>query len=221
MHERFAKRIEEGLTRLAASCDRQRQNPLIIAQRVGRLLGQNTRSAGLFQTEVQTSGDGSARLVWSKLKGWQDWAGLSEGCYVLRSNVTDWTAQELWEAYMQLTEAEGAFRIHKSDLSLRPIWHQKQDRVGAHILVCFLAYVLWKTLGQVCHRAGLGEEPRKVLAELAQIRVIDVIVPTRSGVDLHKRCVTRPTDHQAILLQRLGLHLPSRMKLTDTPKMPM
>jgi len=96
---------------------------------------------------------------------WRDWAALSEGCYILRSNVTDWKDQDLWEAYIQLTEAEGAFRIHKSDLSLRPVWHQKPDRVQAHILVCFLAYVLWKTLAQLCRQAGLGDEPRKVLDE--------------------------------------------------------
>jgi hypothetical protein len=215
MHERFAARIEEGLLRLQAACIRQRQDPLTIAQRLGRLMGQNSRAAGGFRTEVQTASDGSAWLDWSRVPDWQDWAALSEGCYILRSNVTDWTDQDLWEGYMQLTEAEGAFRIHKSDLCLRPIWHQKQERVQAHILVCFLAYVLWKALGQLCRQAGLGDEPRKVLAELAQIRVIEVVVPTRSGVDLHKRCITRPTDHQAILLHRLGLHLPSRMKAID------
>jgi hypothetical protein len=222
MHERFARRIEQGLLDLQAACIRQKQNPLTIAQRLGRLLGQNSRAAGLFQTEVQTAADGSAWLDWQKVQDWQDWAALSEGCYILRSNVTEWTDQELWEAYMQLSEAEGAFRIHKSDLSLRPIWHQRPDRVQAHILVCFLAYVLWKTLGQLCRRAGLGDEPRKVLDELAQIQVIDVTVPTRKadgspGPLLHKRCVSRPTDHQAILLHHLGLHLPSRMKIMDPP----
>ena len=80
---------------------------------------------------------------------------------------------------MQLTEAEKAFSIHKGDLSLRPVWHQKQSRVEAHVLVCFLAYVLWKTLGQMCAAAGLGDEPRKVLAEIAQIQAVDVVLPTR------------------------------------------
>ena len=75
---------------------------------------------------------------------------------MLRTNIKDWKAQDLWEAYIQLTQAETAFRIHKSDLKLRPIWHQKEERVKAHILVCFLAYVLWKMLGQMCKRAGLG-----------------------------------------------------------------
>jgi transposase len=218
MHDRFARRIEQGLLDLQAACIRQKQNPLLIAQRLGKLLGRNSRSSGGFATQVMTASDGSAWLEWSKILHWQEWAALSEGCYILRSNVTDWTPQELWHAYIQLTEAEGAFRIHKSDLSLRPIWHHKADRVQAHILVCFLAYVLWKTLGQLCQRAGLGHEPRKVLAELAQIRVIDVTVPTRhadgpEGPLLRQRCVSRPSEHQAILLHHLGLHLPSRMKV--------
>ena len=115
---------------------------------------------------------------------------------------------------MQLTEAEAAFRIQKSDLQIRPIWHQKEERVRAHILVCFLAYVLWKTLGQLCRRAGLGDEPRRVFAELAKIRTVDVVLPTHTGVTIRKRCVTRPNDHQAILLQRLGLRLPLHVRLT-------
>jgi hypothetical protein len=220
MHRRFARRIEQGLLDLQVACIRQKQNPIIIAQRLGRLMGANSRAAGGFRTEVQTATDGSAWLDWSHDANWRDWAAISEGCYILRSNVTDWKDQELWEAYIQLTEAEGAFRIHKSDLDLRPVWHQKAHRVQAHILVCFLAYVLWKVLGQLCRRAGLGDEPRKVLDELSQIQVIDVTVPTlrpdgSDGPLLHKRCVSRPTDHQAILLHHLGLHLPSRMKAIE------
>jgi hypothetical protein len=134
---------------------------------------------------------------------------LSEGCYLLRSNVADWTGEELWRAYVQLTEAELAFRIQKSDLALRPVWHQKTERVQAHILVCFLTFVVWKTLGQMCRRAGLGDEPRKVFEQLRQIQMVDVVLPTCSGVEIRRRCVSRPTQHQAILLQRLGLHLPA------------
>jgi len=114
-----------------------------------------------------------------------------------------------------IQDAEAAFRIHKSDLQIRPIWHQRQDRVEAHILVCFLAYVLWKTLGQMCRQKGLGDEPRRVIDELSQIRMVDVVLPTRSGVEIRKRCITQPTDHQAILLQRLGLHLPSHLAVAE------
>lgn len=209
MRDRFEKRIEEGLRKIEAACKKGRQNPLKIAQRVGRLLGANTRAAGLFQVEVEADGNGMARLRWSRSEQWRDWARLSEGCYLLRSNVLDWTPEELWRAYIQLTEAEDAFHIQKSDLQLRPVWHQKPERVQAHILVCFLAYVLWKTLEAQCRQAGLGDEPRKVFRELAEIALVDVTLPTRNGVTLRKRCIGQPNQHQLVLLQRLGLKLPA------------
>jgi transposase len=213
IHQRFERRIEEGLKTIEAGCSKRRQDAVTVAKRVGRLLGQNSRAAGLFETEVLTESDGRARLVWRKVEAWRNWAALSEGCYLLRTNIHDWSGEELWKAYIQLTEAEATFRIHKSDLKIRPVWHQKAERVQAHILVCFLAYVLWKTLGQMGRAAGLGDEPRRVFEELSKIRVVDVVLPTRSGPIIRRRCVTRPTDHQAILLQRLGLNLPKSLPL--------
>ncbi|MFQ5810836.1 MAG: IS1634 family transposase [Armatimonadota bacterium] len=210
MHDRFEQRIEEGLRRIATTCQRQRLSPAVVGQRVGRLLGRNSRAAGLFAVEVETDGKGRASLAWRKVEAWRDWVALSEGCYLLRSNIHDWSDQQLWETYIQLTEAEAAFRVHKSDLAIRPIWHQKEDRVLAHILVCFLAYVLWKSLSGWCVQAGLGHEPRRVFEELGKIRLVDVVLPTRQGTEIRKRCVTRPTDHQAILLQHLRLRLPTR-----------
>lgn len=212
MHGRFAKRIEERLTSMAARCRKQKRHPMKVEREVGRLLGQNSRSAGLFDVHVQQRDDGGAELVWKKVEAWREWAELSEGCYLLRTNVADWSDEALWKAYIQLTEAEAAFRIHKSDLSIRPIWHQKQDRVLAHILVCFLAYVLWKTLAGLCQHAGLGDEPRRVLHELEDIRVVDVVLPTRQGAEIRQRCVTKPSEHQQILLHQLRLNVPSRLK---------
>ena len=212
MHERFAKRIEERLTSMQERCGKQKRDPLKVARELGRLLGQNSRAAGLFDVDVRKRDDGGTELVWKKVKAWQEWSELSEGCYLLRTNVADWSDEELWKAYIQLTEAEAAFRIHKSDLSIRPVWHQKEDRVLAHILVCFLAYVLWKTLAGLCDRAGLGNEPRRVFKELQDIRVVDVVLPTRKVVEIRKRCVTKPSEHQQILLHKLGLQLPSRLK---------
>jgi len=215
MHEKFEKRIEEGLAALARLAENRTMTAVAVSHRVGRLLGQNTRAAGAFKTEVSSDASGKAVLTWEKVESWRSWARLSEGCYLLRSNVSDWTAAELWRAYMQLTEAEGAFHIHKSDLSLRPIWHQKKERVQAHVLVCFLAYVLWKTLGQMCKAAGLGNEPRKVLDEIAAIQTVDVILPTRCGRRIRKRCVGKPTEHQAILLHKMGLSLPRSLEVVD------
>ena len=215
MHDRFEKRIEEGLTSLAKMAGTRTMTPVQLSHRVGRLMGQNTRAAGGFQIQVTADPQGNAQLKWEKVQSWRSWASLSEGCYLLRSNVKDWSAADLWRAYTQLTEAEGAFRIHKSDLSLRPVWHQKKERVQAHVLVCFLAYVLYKTLGQMCKSAGLGDEPRKVLDEIAAVQTVDVILPTRCGQELRKRCVAKPTEHQAILLYKLGLSLPKSLGIVD------
>jgi hypothetical protein len=215
MHDRFAKRIEEGLVRMEEGCRKRKQKVVAVAKRLGRLLGLNSRAAGMFEADVVSGPDGEAQVVWRKVEDWRQWASLSEGCYLLRSNVTDWKAEDLWQAYMQLTEAEEAFAIHKTDLRIRPVWHQKQDRVDAHILVCFLAYVAWKTLGQMCRRAGLGDEPRRVLDELGRIRLVDVVLQTRDGRQIRRRCVSRPDDHQSILLHHLGLTLPEYLPATD------
>ena len=214
MHERFEARLEAGLDKIADGCAKRRHTPVAVAQRIGRLLGRNSRAAGLFKVEV-TDHQGRAQVVWSKVDAWREWSNLSEDCYLLRSNITDWSAQDLWHAYIQLTEAEAAFRIHKRDLAIRPIWHQTTERVQAHILVCFLAYVIWKALGQMCQRAGLGDEPRKVFNEIAQIQMVDVVLPTRIGVNLRRRCVAQPSKHQAILLQRLGLTLPTHLEIHE------
>ena len=212
MHRRFEQRIEKELQKIEASCKRRKWKKEVIDRRIGSVMAKNSRAAGLFEVEVQEAAGGRTTISWEKKDVWRDWAKLSEGCYLLRSNVKDWSPEELWKAYIQLTEAEAAFRIHKSDLGIRPIWHQREDRVLAHILVCFLAYVLWKTLHQMVQAAGLGDEPRRVLDELSKINMVDVVLPTRCGVEIRRRCITQPTDHQAILLQRMGLHLPRQQK---------
>ncbi len=206
--QRFEQKIEERLASMTSRCEKQKRDPMKVERDIGRLLGKNTRAAKLFEVTVKKTKDGSARIQWKKIEAARDWATLSAGCYLLRSNVTDWSEKEMWKAYIQLTEAEAAFCIQKSDLKIRPIWHQKEDRVLAHIFVCFLAYVLWKTLGQMCDRAGLGSEPRRILDELGELRMMDVILPTRSGIEIRIRCLSKPTDHQQILLDRLKLRLP-------------
>ncbi len=96
--------------------------PVAVAQRLGRLLGQNSRAAGLFHTEIQTAPDGRAVLLWKKVNAWRDWAALSEGCYLLCRNVTDWSDEDLWKAYIQLTKAEVAFRKrHYADSRTRKL----------------------------------------------------------------------------------------------------
>jgi len=217
MHARFARRIEDGLTRLGARLRRARR-PLDVRRlerQLGRLLERNQRAAGRYVIDFvpDPTQPAGVRLDWSARPEWDDWARWSEGCYVLRTNVTDWSPEDLWRTYIQLTDVEAAFRIQKSELGIRPVWHQRTDRVQAHILVCFLAYVLWKTLEQWQRRAGLGQSPRTIFDELRRIQSTDVVLPAEDGRELRLRCVVRPDAAQAALLDRLGLDLPQRLRV--------
>ncbi len=219
MHGRFSLRIEAALKRLAGRIERSKQ-PIDreqVERQVGRLLQRNSRAARRYQITFETATDKPAglRLQWSVDPQWEDWAEQSEGVYVLQTNILDWTPDALWKTYIQLTEAEAAFRIHKSDLSLRPIWHQRADRVQAHILICFLAYVLWKTLEQWQARARLGNSPRFLLDQLREIHSVDVALPLADDPqkEVKIRCVVRPEPAQAMLLDRLGVRLPERLRI--------
>jgi transposase len=219
MHERFSARIEAGLGSLGRRLERSRR-PLdrgVLERQIGRLLERNRRAAGRYQIQLVDDDRlaSKLRLQWSVHEKWDRWARQSEGSYVLRTNVSDWTPEEMWRTYIQLWEVEAAFRMHKSELSIRPIWHQKEERVLAHILVCFLAYVLWKTLEQWQSRAGLGNSSRTILEEIGRIHSADVVLPLgdHSGREARIRCVIRPDRAQAVLLDRLGLRLPERLKL--------
>jgi transposase len=219
MHQRFAARIDTALKKLEHRITRAKK-PLArapIERQLGRLLQRNSRSAGRYQIELidDATVPATLRLQWSIRPDWERAAQISEGCYVLRTNVAELTAQQTWQTYVQLTQAEAAFRIHKSELSIRPLWHQKERRVRSHILVCFLAYVLWRTLEQWQSQAGLGNSPRTLLEEFERIRSTDVVLPLAADPAhvLRLRCVVRPDKAQAILLQRLGLRLPERIRI--------
>jgi len=217
MHERFEKRIEEGLQSLERRLDKAKKKPnrSQVERQIGRLLGKNSRAAGLFDikvSEVERDGaDGLLEVSWAKKDEWREWAKLSEGCYLLRTNLTDWTAKDLWKTYIQLTQAEAAFRTQKSELNLRPIWHHKEDRVQAHILFSFLAYAMWKMLELWMSRCGLGNGPRPLIEEFERIKSNDVVLPTSSGREVRIRCVTQTDESQRILLDRLGLNIPTRL----------
>jgi transposase len=216
MHDKFSRRIEAALERLAARIARskKRLDPAPLNRQIGRILQQNQRAAARFAIALEPdSCPAGLRLRVVCNVAFDDWAALSEGAYLLRSNITDWSDQQLWKAYIQLTQAEAAFRIQKDQLNVRPVWHQREDRVQAHILVCFLAFVLWKSLEMWQQRAGLGNSPRTILEELARIQSHDVILPTTTHGQIRLRCVTQPDPAQAALLDRLGIILPKRMRL--------
>lgn len=219
MHERFSKRIEEGLQSLSRRIEKSKMalERGEVERQIGRLLGTNSRASARYSivlTQDQTT-PAKLKLTWKIRKEWEEWSELTEGTYILRTNIEEWSDEQLWRTYIQLSEAEAAFRIHKSDLCIRPIWHHKQNRIKAHILICFLAYALWKTLQKWQCRAGLGDSPRTILTELSRIHSADIVLPLADGSkrELRLRCVVRPEREQQILLQRLGLTLPQRLSL--------
>ncbi len=224
IHQRFLNRMEEGLKKLQAATESGRLKDRGMAnRRLGRLQGQNSRVSRAFEVNIEPlelpQGKAHLRISWTRNAQWSEWAELSEGCYLLRSNLNETDPGTLWKRYIQLTDAEWAFRITKDELVIRPIWHQKEDRVKAHILVCFLAYVLWKTLAQWMSRCGLGDAPRSLLSELRKISSGDVVLPvqTKQGErrTVRLRCVTEPEEDQKLFLGRLGLTLPRRLRRID------
>jgi transposase len=227
MHRRFVDRMEQGLGKLqAAAASGRLKDEAVANRRLGRLQAQNWRAAAAFDVTIEKlkklQGKARLRVCFRRHRRWNDWAALSEGCYLLRSNLTDTDPATLWKRYIQLTEAEWAFRISKDELEIRPIWHQRQDRVLAHILVCFLAYVLWKTLAGWMRRAQLGDAPRTLIEELAKIKSGDVLLPAeprkgRPARTIRLRCVSEPDAAQKILLGCLGIQLPRRLRRLEDP----
>jgi transposase len=225
MHAKFTRRLEEGLKKLQAAAEAGRLKDAPVAgTRLGRLLERNWRASHAFDVTIkqlpQPRGKQHLEITWRANARFGDWSQLADGCYLLRSNLTGVDPATLWKRYIQLTDAEWAFRITKDELSIRPIWHHKEERVQAHILVCFLAYALWKTLGGWMRQAGLGDAPRTLLEELAKLKSGDVTLTARRPGDAQQRrivlrCVTEPEKDQAVLLHRLGLQLPRRLRRMD------
>ncbi len=211
IHERFEKKMEEGLTRLqnAIASGRLRDRDTL-QQRLGRLKLTCSRVARAYSIAVE--GDGRhLSLVWAKDEAKASLLRQTEGAYLLRTNLVGHSEEDLWHMYMQLNDAEAAFRTLKQDLSIRPIHHRLQDRVKAHVLVCFLAYALYCTLDRLAKSKGLALTPRRILAALATIKSGDIILPLLDGRELRLRRVSRPDRAQAEMLQALGLNLPERL----------
>jgi transposase len=221
MRSRQVEKLAEGLERMQESAKaakralRDRDRALL---RVGRLMCQFSRAARLFKIEISEYPDpekkGRKRLAINVRRKAEldEWAVRTDGAYLLRTNLMGRSAEELWRTYIGLTQIEDSFRIAKHDLGLRPIFHHKQGRTQAHILVCFLSLVLWRTLQQWMEASGLGSAPRKLLEEMAEVRSLDVVLPTGVGQDVRLRTVSRPESHLAILLQRLDCPVPNRPK---------
>ena len=225
MRERQVQKLAAALEKLQASAAAEKRalrDAGRAERRVGRLFQRFSRAAHLFEVRIKTIDDPRAagrqrlRIDVRRKSELEDWAAHADGCYLLRTNLVGCDAAELWRTYIGLTQVEDSFRISKHDLGLRPIFHHTEERTQAHILVCFLALVMWRTLQHWMEASGLGTAPRKLLEEMAEVGSLDVVMPVRGGTQLRLRAVSRPEPHLAILLGRLGLVLPSRPKKIET-----
>jgi transposase len=223
MIELARKRLRSQLDKTHASLQkRAARAPGVIERRIGRWLGRFPAAERLLSVTVERNAAGQATGL--KITEHADrtaWAELGQGAYLLRTNCTDKDPVQLWRWYMQLSQAEDAFRISKSDLNLRPVFHQKTERVEAHILVCFLSLALWRTLEMWMRGKGLGHCSRQLVKEVATVRSMDVVLPVKpkesqeEGREVRLRVVARPDRPVAELLVRLGLELPNAPKLVQ------
>jgi transposase len=213
---RFVTSLEAKLTDLARHArsgkggDKQKSE-----RRIGRLLERHSRAAALFTVTVTDVGQGKEnriRIDITKDEERYQWALATGGSYLLRTNWAEGRPAEVWNTYIRLTEVEDCFRSTKHDLGLRPIFHHTQDRTHAHILVCFLALTLWRTLQQWMNASGLGSAPRHLLGELRDVKSLDVLLPTRKTT-IRLRTVATPPKELKVLLQRMKILLPNKPKI--------
>ena len=212
--DRFATRLEAKLMNLAERAEQGRiRDRQKVEWQIGRLLERHSRAASLFTVTVIERDNHLAMGIKKNEERYQ-WALETGGSYILRTNWTQTDPKTLWNTYVQLTEVEDAFRTAKHDLGMRPIYHQKQDRTQAHILVCFLSLILWRTLQQWMKTSGLGTAPRKLLEEMREIKSLDVLLPAREKT-IRLRVAATPSPELKVLLQRMKLLLPNRPKIIE------
>jgi transposase len=222
----LAKAVRKLQKRVAAGRLKSRDK---ILEAVGRLQARFPKARPFVSLTVAPVGQPLVACTWKidKFKA----ALAADGAYLLRSNHEGWSAEEFWETYIQLTVVEHAFRVLKSELLLRPVWHHYSGRVEAHVMICVLAYALWKTLDHLAKQAKLQTRikkpadprygqavptprpmtPQVILRELAKIKLGDIHLETTEGQQLVLSRVARPDAEQARILAALKLQLPERL----------
>ena len=227
IRHRFSARMEDALQRLGKAIATGRlKDRNKMERRLGRIQATHSQVNDLYEVALHDTPNG-IRLHWAIKPERRDWRDLREGAYMLRTNLQTATVEELWSEYMQLTEAESAFRTLKSELHVRPLFHQLEPRVKAHVLVAFLGYALWVTLKHLLKRqAAVVPQPSasgvynaqplsamKALALLSTLQSADIVLPTTEGREIRLRRIAEPTSEQKALLRQLALSLPERFEL--------
>jgi transposase len=227
------RRQRRGLARALGKLQKRIENGRLknrdkILESVGRLKGRFPKARSFVTISVTKTEPAQVHWTWDRDKFRA--ALAADGAYLLRSNQGGWTATEFWETYIQLTVVEHAFRVLKSELLLRPVWHHYSGRTQAHVMICVLAYALWKTLDHLAKQAGLKTVIRKpdparptaspksramtpevILRELAQLAIGDIELETTEGETLTLRRVARPKGEQKRILEVLKLEVPERL----------
>src|SRR6267154_1927560 len=226
IRKRFSSRMEDALKRLAKTIAAGRlKDRNKMERRLGGIQARHSSVRDMYEVALRDTPEG-VRLFWQVKEERQNWRKLREGAYMLRTNLKADTAEQLWSQYMQLTEAEAAFRALKSQLSIRPLFHQLEPRVKAHVMVAFLGYALWVTLKHLLKRrpaivpkpsvSGADNaqpmSPMRAIALLSTLQSADIVLPTTDGREIRLRRITEPTAEQKLLLRQLGISLPEHLQ---------
>jgi hypothetical protein len=226
IRNRFSNRMEAALHELDKAIVTGRlKDRNKMERRLGKIQARHPQVSDLYDLDLRQTADG-VHLFWQMKQDRRNWREAREGAYMLRTNLAAETAEELWSKYMQLTEAEASFRALKSELSIRPLFHQLEPRVKAHVMVAFLGYALWVTLKHLLKRrppvvpkpsvSGVDNAqpmtPMRAIALLSTLQSADIVLPTTDGREIRLRRITEPTTEQKSLLRQLGFSLPERFR---------
>jgi len=175
-----------------------------------RMAGRDARFVKVIVT-LEGEGEGQrARLDFTLLRARIRKAWKREGRYLIRTNLTETDGAKIWNYYLQFTEIEEAFKDLKGDLALRPIYHQREDRIDSHILISFLAYSLQVTLKARLRLSAAGLTPRAVLEKFEAVQMLDVYIPTTDERQIVLTRYTQPEKDLQLLLEQLKLLLPDQ-----------
>jgi transposase len=212
IRSRFVAKIEKALAGLEKRiAEGQLKDRFKMERNLGRIQASHSQVADLYEMAVKDGQEGP-RLFWRQKAEQQQWIEAREGAYLLRTNLTADSAAALWKKYMQLTEVEAAFRTLKSELAIRPLFHQLERRVKAHVLVAFLGYALLVTLKHLLKRRDSDYSPAKVLKRLAELYSVDIVLPTVEGREIWLRRITKLDNEQQKILHQLQLQLPEGLE---------
>ena len=212
IRSRFVAKIEKalmGLEKCIAEGKLKDRDKMWM--RLGRIQAWHPQVADLYEMAIKDN-KGRTRLVWRQKPDQQEWLEAREGAYLLRTNLRAGTAADFWKKYIQLTEVEASFRTLKSELAIRPLFHQLEKRVKAHVLVAFLGYALLVTLKHLLKRAGSEDSPAKVLKRLSELYSVDIVLPTIEGREIFLRRISKLDEEQQKILHQLQLQLPGRLE---------